>query len=41
VKRFYVVDRELPIHYDLIVNTDELGAEGAAAVVARAAGVGG
>jgi cytidylate kinase len=41
VKRFYAVDRELPIHYDLIVNTDELGAEGAAAVVARAAGVGG
>jgi hypothetical protein len=38
LRRFYDVDEELPTHYDLVVNTDELTPEQAAAVVAAAAG---
>ncbi|MBD0328788.1 MAG: cytidylate kinase-like family protein [Thermoleophilia bacterium] len=37
LKRFYRVDRELPTHYDLIVNTDSLDADEAVALVVRAA----
>jgi cytidylate kinase len=37
LKRFYGVDRELPTHYDLVVNTDALSPAAAAAVVAAAA----
>ena len=38
LKRFYDVDEELPTDYDLVVNTDQLTPEQAAAIVARAAG---
>lgn len=38
LKRFYGVDRELPSHYDLVVNTDVLTPERAADVVVTAAG---
>jgi cytidylate kinase len=37
-RRFYNVREELPTHYDLVVNTDFLSVEDAAAVVTRAAG---
>jgi cytidylate kinase len=37
VKRFHMVDRELPTHYDLVINTDALGLEEAAEIVVRAA----
>jgi hypothetical protein len=37
IERFYDVDRELPVHYDVVVNTDELTPEQAAAVVLEAA----
>ena len=37
LKRFYSVDRELPTHYDLVVNTDVLGLDAAAGIVVRAA----
>jgi cytidylate kinase len=37
LKRFYGVDRELPSHYDLVVNTETLGAERAAALIVEAA----
>jgi cytidylate kinase len=36
-RRFHNVDRELPIHYDLVVNTDVLPAEVGADLVALAA----
>jgi cytidylate kinase len=36
-KEFYGVDEELPTHYDLVVNTDVLGAEQAAEIVVYAA----
>lgn len=39
LKRFYEVERELPTHYDVVVNTDRLGVEGAAELVVRAAGL--
>ena len=39
LKRFYDVDEEEATHYDLVVNTDLLSAEQAAAVVAAAAEV--
>lgn len=39
LKRFYDVEQELPIHYDLVVNTDRLGVEGAAAAITHAAGL--
>lgn len=37
LKRFYGVERELPTHYDLVVNTDVLTVEQAADVVVYAA----
>jgi cytidylate kinase len=37
VKRFYGIDRELPTHYDIVVNTDTLAPERAAEVIALAA----
>jgi hypothetical protein len=39
LKQFYGVDQELPTHYDLVVNTDVLGAEQAAEIVVFAAGL--
>ena len=38
LKRFYRVDRELPTHYDVVVNTDVLEPAAAAAVLVTAAG---
>jgi cytidylate kinase len=38
LKRFYGVEQELPFHYDLVINTDVLGTEEAAALIAAAAG---
>jgi cytidylate kinase len=37
LKRFYRIDRELPTHYDLVVNTDTLSTEQAASIVEQAA----
>jgi CMP/dCMP kinase len=37
LKRFYDIDRELPVHYDLVVNTDDLTPELGAELVALAA----
>jgi Cytidylate kinase-like family len=37
LKRFYGISQELPIHFDLVVNTDALSPATAAAVVAAAA----
>jgi hypothetical protein len=37
LKEFYSVSEELPTHYDVVVNTDALDAEHAAAIVADAA----
>jgi cytidylate kinase len=37
LKRFYAVERELPTHYDVVVNTDVLTPEKAAEVIAVAA----
>ena len=36
IKRFYAVDRELPIHFDLVINTDVLTPEKAADIVLSA-----
>lgn len=36
IKRFYQVDRELPTHFDLVINTDVFTPEKAAAVVLSA-----
>jgi cytidylate kinase len=38
LKRFYGVSVELPIHYDLVINTDALSVEQAAALIAQAVG---
>jgi cytidylate kinase len=38
LRRFYDVRTELPTHYDLVVNTDQLDPERAAEVVVRASG---
>ena len=38
LKSFYDVERELPTHYDLVVNTEVLDADEAADLIARAAG---
>jgi cytidylate kinase len=38
LRRFYGVRDESPLHYDLVVNTDTLAAELAAAVIVAAAG---
>jgi cytidylate kinase len=37
LKHFYGIERELPTHYDLVVNTDYLDADRAASIVVRAA----
>ena len=37
LKRFYGVAVELPIHYDLVVNTDAISMKQAAALIAQAA----
>ncbi|HET6848120.1 MAG TPA: cytidylate kinase-like family protein [Gaiellales bacterium] len=37
LRRFHDVKQELPTHYDLVVNTDQLGVDGAAAVITGAA----
>jgi cytidylate kinase len=37
LRRFYEVDAELPTHYDVVVNTDGVGVEEAAALIAEAA----
>jgi Cytidylate kinase-like family len=37
LRRFYEIDAELPTHYDLVVSTDVLSAEEAAAIVVSAA----
>jgi cytidylate kinase len=37
LKRFYGVERELPTHFDLVINTDVLTAEKAADILAAAA----
>jgi hypothetical protein len=37
LKSFYGIDRELPIHYDLVLNTDRLSATSAAALISEAA----
>jgi cytidylate kinase len=37
LKRFYGVDREIPTHYDLVVNTDVVGVDRARDLVALAA----
>jgi len=37
LKRFYGVAVELPIHYDLVINTDSISMKQAAALIARAA----
>jgi hypothetical protein len=39
LKGFYEIDRELPTHYDLVVNTDRLEAGEAAGIIIHAAGV--
>jgi Cytidylate kinase-like family len=36
LKRFYGVAQELPIHYDLVVNTESLSVDEAAALIAQA-----
>lgn len=36
LKRFYGVSVELPIHYDVVINTDALSVEQAAALIAQA-----
>ena len=40
LKRFYGITQESPGDYDLVVNTDRLGAEGAVQLVVQAAGAG-
>lgn len=37
LKRFYDVGQELPIHYDVVVSTDQLSAEQATSVILSAA----
>jgi len=37
LKRFYSIDRELPEHYDLVVNSDRVAPADLATVVASAA----
>jgi cytidylate kinase len=40
LKRFYGIDRELPTHYDIVVNTDNLTPDEAAAAIVRASRAG-
>jgi shikimate kinase len=37
LKNFYGIDRELPFHYDLVLNTDRLSASSAAVLISEAA----
>jgi hypothetical protein len=37
LRQFYEVDRELPTHYDLVINTDQLTPEQAAGLIVHAA----
>jgi len=37
IKRFYGIDSEQPIHYDLVINTDKLSTENAAQLIVAAA----
>ena len=37
LERFYSVDRECPEHYDLVVSTDKLSPQAAAAAIVAAA----
>ena len=37
LKRFYDIDKELPTHYDLVIDTDRLDAEAAAELIVTAA----
>lgn len=37
LKSFYGIDRELPVHYDLVINTDRLSATSAAALISEVA----
>jgi cytidylate kinase len=37
LKRFYGIDRELPTHYDLVINTDLLTSDEAAGIIVAAA----
>ena len=37
LKRFYGVERELPTHYDLVINTDELTTDEATELIGVAA----
>lgn len=37
LKSFYGIDREVPTHYDLVVNTDRISTTAAAALIAEAA----
>lgn len=41
LKSFYSIDRELPTHYDVVVNTDVLEPEQAAEIVVQAADIAG
>ena len=38
IKRFYGISAELPTHYDLVINTDQLSPEDAAQLIVQAAG---
>ena len=38
LKRFYGVEQELPIHYDIVINTDVFSTDEAAELIATAAG---
>ncbi len=38
LKRFYGIDREMPTHYDLVVNTDHLGPDQAVAAIVGLSG---
>jgi cytidylate kinase len=38
IKRFYGISAELPTHYDLVINTDQLSPEHAARLIVQAAG---
>lgn len=40
IKRFYGIGAELPTHYDLVINTDKLTPEAAAALIVQATRVG-
>ena len=37
LRYFYAINKELPTHYDLVINTDRISTEQAAALVVQAA----